>query len=80
LDFGSGEGYFLKMLAQEKPAAKLYGYDPYKDRSCSDFTQVNHLKYLESSSLDVVTVFEVCEHLYETEIHEFLKQAIRLPF
>lgn len=78
LDFGSGEGCFLRKLAQEKPEASLYGYDPYKDKSCSDFTQVNNLEYLESSSLDVITAFEVCEHLYEAEIHEFLKQTIRL--
>lgn len=78
LDFGSGEGDFLKKLAQEKPEANLYGYDPYKNRSCSDFTQVNNLEYFKSSSLDVITAFEVCEHLYETEIHDFLKQAVSL--
>ena len=78
LDFGSGEGYFLKMLSQKKPRAKLYGYDPYKDRDCSEFTQISDLEQLKTSSLDIVTAFEVCEHLFEEEIHHFLKQATRL--
>lgn len=78
LDFGSGEGYFLKMLAQEKPHAELYGYDPYKPRGCNEFTQINDLEGLEASSLDVITAFEVCEHLFETEIHHFMEQATRL--
>lgn len=78
LDFGSGEGYFLKMLSQKKPQAKLYGYDPYKPRGCSEFTQINDLEHLDSSSLDVITAFEVCEHLFETEIHHFMEQATRL--
>jgi len=78
LDFGSGEGYFLKMLAEEKPQCNLYGYDPYKDRGCNEFTQVKDLDSLKSSSLDVITAFEVCEHLYEAEIHQFLEQALRL--
>lgn len=78
LDFGSGEGYFLKVLYEKNSEADLYGYDPYKDRQCKEFTQINNLDQLESSSLDIITAFEVCEHLFETEVHEFCKQAIRL--
>ncbi|AFZ34377.1 Methyltransferase type 11 [Stanieria cyanosphaera PCC 7437] len=78
LDFGAGQGYFLNMLAKEKPYANLYGYEPYMNLQHSEFIQVKNLDNLQSSSLDVITAFEVCEHLYDYELHEFLQQTKRL--
>jgi 2-polyprenyl-3-methyl-5-hydroxy-6-metoxy-1,4-benzoquinol methylase len=78
LDFGAGTGYFLNSIAHTYPNACLYAYEPHMKLQGDSYTQINGLVDLDSASLNVITAFEVCEHLYEEEIHQFLEQSKRL--
>jgi len=55
-----------------RPDATLFGIEPFQTPYYSgNITYVPDLDSLEAGSLDVISAFEVCEHMYEQEIRDF---------
>jgi SAM-dependent methyltransferase len=72
-DFGAGTGLLLSEFGKRRPDASLFGIEPFQTPyHPGKITYVPDLTALESRSLDVISAFEVCEHMYETEIRDFL--------
>lgn len=74
LDYGTGSGHFLKVLAEKIPEATLTGFEPLPEmciaaqeeaKPFKTITIVNDLHGL--AEFDCVTCFEVFEHLTEEE-------------
>jgi 2-polyprenyl-3-methyl-5-hydroxy-6-metoxy-1,4-benzoquinol methylase len=78
LDYGCGEGQFLKMLADRRPDLKLLGYDPFSIHGGGAYRKVDSISEVNSSSVGIVTCFETLEHLDEAEMDDFLVEARRL--
>jgi SAM-dependent methyltransferase len=78
VDFGAGKGLFLHELMKLKPSASLWGIDPYKPSAYTTVRYAESLAQFEDCSVDIVTAFEVCEHLTANELEEFLNEAGRV--
>jgi 2-polyprenyl-3-methyl-5-hydroxy-6-metoxy-1,4-benzoquinol methylase len=79
LDFGCGPaGLFLKQLANIRPDARLLGHDVSlkAEETATHFKFVRDLQQLHDHQLDIITCFEVYEHMYKHE-HEELWMAIK---
>ncbi len=66
LDFGCGNGSFLKKLKEEKIAASLHAIEPNKkhiDFLNYEFLWHKSIEEIENNSLDIITMFHVLEHL-----------------
>lgn len=74
VDFGAGEGHILSLVNQRCPEATLYAVE-FKEIQKPYIQQVSDLAELPQNSLDLVTSFEVCEHLYETEVEKLIADA-----
>lgn len=75
VDFGAGTGRLLSALGDRRPDARLFAIEPYMPpagdprlRYISDFAALG-------DSPDVISAFEVCEHLSDAEISRFLWEA-----
>ena len=78
MDFGAGSGLLLHELRGRFPAADLIGVEPYMQSSYPGSARyIRDLAELEPGSADLIGAFEVCEHLYEPELQEFLSQSAR---
>jgi 2-polyprenyl-3-methyl-5-hydroxy-6-metoxy-1,4-benzoquinol methylase len=86
LDFGAGDGYFLRKLSIANPNSHLTGYEPHGDPSLRlykwqdqfpNIRMVDTLIGLTPGSFHKVSCLEVIEHLLEEELKEALK-SIRL--
>ncbi|WP_454757495.1 class I SAM-dependent methyltransferase [Cupriavidus campinensis] len=78
VDFGAGPGLFLHRLGQARPDLSLAGLDPYKT---PDYPEIRYLAEMDAQpadSVDMLTAFEVCEHLYADEVDTFLDDALRI--
>jgi 2-polyprenyl-3-methyl-5-hydroxy-6-metoxy-1,4-benzoquinol methylase len=73
LDYGCGDGTFLRMLASRRPDVRLLGYDPYAVHDGVGYVKVESLTGLGRVA-DVVTCLETLEHLDDDEAAGFLAQ------
>jgi len=75
VDFGAGTGLFLSALGDKRPDAKLYAIEPYVAKSID--SRIHYVANFESLELeaDWISAFEVCEHLTDAEIEQFLSNA-----
>ena len=78
LDFGAGQGRFLHAMKSIRPRATLVGFDAYVEPLFPGLSYVGSVDEVGASSMDVVTAFEVCEHLNDTQLNEFLRNAHRV--
>lgn len=79
LDFGCGDGHFLRQCAVRRPDLRLFGFDPgWEGGSAEGCTIVRTLDELPDHECDAICAFEVLEHLYESELDGFLSQSRRL--
>lgn len=87
VDYGCGPGVFLADVGKVRADIQLFGYDPYAvlspqdplvDTATSGIVSVEDTGGIASNSIDVLTVFETLEHLYDPEIEELLKLARRV--
>lgn len=78
LDYGCGQGDFLKLAHQNNPHVRLVGYDPESTYKADTFQSVSSVDELADESIDVLTSFEVLEHLYDEERLLFYASATRL--
>jgi SAM-dependent methyltransferase len=78
VDFGAGPGRFLHELGQSRRDLHLVGHDPFVTSAFPGIEYVASLAQVDDASVDVLTAFEVCEHLDEHEIEDLLKDAGRI--
>jgi 2-polyprenyl-3-methyl-5-hydroxy-6-metoxy-1,4-benzoquinol methylase len=78
VDFGAGPGLFLHTLGEARPDITLIGHDPYMAPTFPEVKYAESLASVEPGSVDVLTAFEVCEHLYPEELDQLLADAARI--
>jgi len=78
VDFGAGPGFFLHTLGQARPDLALIGHDPYVTPAFAEVSYAASLGELARGSVDALTAFEVCEHLYPEELDALLADAARI--
>jgi hypothetical protein len=79
VDFGAGTGLLLDSVRQIFPEADLIGVEPYMESQFPDSARyVAGLSDLPDCSANVISGFEVCEHLYDHEINDFLEGCRRV--
>jgi 2-polyprenyl-3-methyl-5-hydroxy-6-metoxy-1,4-benzoquinol methylase len=78
LDIGCGDGSFLNKLANIKPDAVLYGFDPEVETVLGKFVKVDSLSVLEDQKMNIICCFETLEHLYQNERDNFYLYVKRL--
>ncbi len=78
LDFGAGTGLFLEHIGNQRRDLHLFGIEPYMAVQSNNACFLPHLDAIDDCSQDLVTAFEVCEHLYDNEMNEFLSGALRV--
>src|SRR5713101_2509215 len=87
LDFGCGTGYGGALLADVAKAVVGVGIDPSALRWATQFHNKSNLKFelcsdlgkkLPAESFDLITCFELIEHLSEDAQREFMENARRL--
>ncbi|MFE5819641.1 class I SAM-dependent methyltransferase [Streptomyces sp. NPDC056479] len=78
IDFGAGPGLFLHMLREARPDITLIGHDPYMAPTYTDLKYAKSIEEIATYSVDVLTAFEVCEHLYDHEVDALLEDALRI--
>lgn len=78
LDFGAGEGSFLKQLHERQPNAKLWAVEPYMTIDAPQVKRFDAIADVPDRSVDVVGTFEVLEHVTDAELTEFLNGALRV--
>jgi 2-polyprenyl-3-methyl-5-hydroxy-6-metoxy-1,4-benzoquinol methylase len=78
LDYGCGQGRFLHDLAihiknrQPHAQVSLLGYDPFMTTKFEDYRIVSDVNEFDAESVDILTSLEVCEHLTDAELQEFI--------
>lgn len=78
MDFGAGTGLFLERLRNRRDDLHLYGIEPYMTTRPSIANFVPSFAAIGDYCQDVVTAFEVCEHLYDDELREFVGESFRV--
>jgi SAM-dependent methyltransferase len=78
VDFGAGPGLFLHTLGEQRPDVTLVGHDPYMAPAFPEVKYAESLAGVTPHSVDVLTAFEVCEHLYANELDALLDDASRI--
>src|ERR1700735_3899768 len=78
-DLGAGTGLLLSEFGKRRPDATLFGIEPFQTPYYpGNITYVPDLASLEFRSLNVISAFEVCEHMYEHEIRDFLAHCRKI--
>ncbi|WP_244815964.1 bifunctional 2-polyprenyl-6-hydroxyphenol methylase/3-demethylubiquinol 3-O-methyltransferase UbiG [Caballeronia sp. Lep1P3] len=77
-DFGAGPGLFLHALGQARPDITLIGHDMFMASAFPEIKYAESLGSVAAKSVDVLTAFEVCEHLYDNELDALLDDAARI--
>ena len=82
LDYGCGQGRFLHdlsvMLPENQSQIRLLGYDPFLSSQFDGYRIVSDPDEIPSESVDILTCLEVCEHLTDVELQEFVDFARRV--
>ncbi|WP_244848789.1 bifunctional 2-polyprenyl-6-hydroxyphenol methylase/3-demethylubiquinol 3-O-methyltransferase UbiG [Caballeronia sp. SL2Y3] len=78
LDFGAGPGLFLHTLGESRRDITLIGHDKFMAPAFAEVKYAESLDTVASQSVDVLTAFEVCEHLYPREVDALLDDAARI--
>jgi len=75
VDFGAGTGLFLSALGDRRPDATLYAIEPFMPPATDSL--IHYIPNFELLKLnpDVISAFEVCEHLTDAETEQFLSNA-----
>jgi cyclopropane fatty-acyl-phospholipid synthase-like methyltransferase len=80
LDYGCGQGRFLHDIAtdinEQAPRVELLGYDPYQSAQYDGYRIVSDPTAISAQSVNVLTCLEVCEHLTDSETHDFIDFAL----
>jgi SAM-dependent methyltransferase len=77
VDFGAGTGLFLSTLGDRRSDAALYAIEPFMPPAVDP--RIRYVPDFETLNLqaDLITAFEVCEHLFQEEVERFLADAVR---
>jgi 2-polyprenyl-3-methyl-5-hydroxy-6-metoxy-1,4-benzoquinol methylase len=78
VDFGCGTGDFLRAFKVARPDANLIGYEPFLSPGTEAFRRIADMNALPAASADLVTSFEVLEHLEDRDIEAFIAHARRV--
>jgi 2-polyprenyl-3-methyl-5-hydroxy-6-metoxy-1,4-benzoquinol methylase len=89
LDFGTGEGHLLKLLAEQKDVKEIVGYEPVIDMFQELSVNIENLNYnniqiiydlesLKEKEFDYVSCFEVFEHFSKNEQNKFLEEIRKI--
>src|SRR5688500_6336523 len=84
LDYGCGQGRFLHDLAidirdrQPQARVSLLGYDPFATAKFEGYRVVSDVNEFDAESVDILTILEVCEHLTDAELQEFIYFAVKV--
>ncbi|MGW6903908.1 class I SAM-dependent methyltransferase [Streptomyces sp. NPDC054940] len=78
VDFGAGPGLFLHTLGEARPDITLVGCEPYMEPAYPELKYAESIDTFDAQSVDVLTAFEVCEHLYDHELDALLEGALRI--
>ncbi|MEW6639896.1 MAG: methyltransferase domain-containing protein [Pseudomonadota bacterium] len=75
VDFGAGTGRLLSSLGDRRPDAGLFAIEPYMPPAGD--TRLHYVQDFAAltESPDVISAFEVCEHLSDIETAQFLWNA-----
>ena len=78
LDFGAADGRFLHQLGRRRPDLRRLAVEPFRPLAYP-FIRLRHsLAEVESASVDLLTAFEVLEHLTPAELADWIVQARRV--
>ncbi|MGO4715646.1 class I SAM-dependent methyltransferase [Bradyrhizobium sp. 2TAF24] len=75
VDFGAGTGLLLSSLGDRRPDAGLFAIEPYMPPAGD--ARLHYVREFAAlpARPDVISAFEVCEHLSDVEISRFLWEA-----
>ena len=75
LDFGCGDGRTLKRVREFYPEAHLVGYEPFMSGQGDGYVRLSTEAEVLKERYNLITAFEVLEHLEDEEITRFFDLA-----
>jgi 2-polyprenyl-3-methyl-5-hydroxy-6-metoxy-1,4-benzoquinol methylase len=85
LDYGTGSAHFLKLLAEKNPAIRIVGFEPWDNmleqakEETKNLQNVRIIKAIDfNERFDIVTCFEVLEHLTEEKQRKVFSDCKKL--
>ena len=80
LDYGCGKGRFLnelhlRMTEEKRSNVTLMGYEPFMKSRFPTYEIVSSIGEVPAGSVDIMTCFEVCEHLNGEDTRAFIACA-----
>jgi hypothetical protein len=75
VDFGAGNGLFLSTLGIGRPDVKLFAVEPFMAPIFD--SRINYIESFRdlSTNPDLISAFEVCEHLTDQELEQFFSDV-----
>lgn len=70
LDYGAGPGRLLQQVRSARPDAQLYALEPFSTPG-SGYVNLTSAAQCEGKTFDVITAFEVLEHVFDEGREEF---------
>ena len=79
LDYGAGDGHFLKEVLKIKTDAELVGFEPIMNNNDSDkIKYYSDLSDIKDQKYDIITCFEVLEHFNSNNQKEILENIYNM--